>query len=310
MPLKTIKKETAEHLTLEWVLHIKDYKLVLDRKRCVGCQVCSLACPKEAIRIDKQPRIGEDKAKKAKIDVDLAKCNFCGICDVLCPYGAIRVTLDGQHNLPVVEKESFPQLIRDLRVDASKCPIDCVKCEEMCPLKLIKVSHFAPNGTSREHAGLLSEQKRGTTEVKIDVLKEYCPCCKVCEAKCPKGVIQVRKFLYGKITIHDEKCPKGCEDCLDVCPITGALHLSEKDQKVHVNEIFCIYCGACKLVCPVEAALDLKRTRISHSPIRSGAWNKALEKLASPTEISKELKTKGSLKARESVRKRIGLKGD
>jgi 4Fe-4S ferredoxin len=108
--------------------------------------------------------------------------------------------------------------------------------------------------------------------------------------------------------IHPEKCPEGCTDCLDVCPITGALYLSDVDKKVHVNEIFCVYCGACKIVCPVNEALELKRTKISHTTIRSGTWNKALERLASPLEITKELKAKGSQKARESTEKRLGWK--
>ncbi len=133
------------------------------------------------------------------------------------------------------------------------------------------------------------------------------PMLRVCETKLPPGAMQVRKFLSGKITINQNKCPTNCTDCLDVCPITGALHLSKIDNKVHTNETFCVYCGACKTVCPVDDALELKRTRIDHSPVRSGAWNKALERLTSSTDMTKELKTKGSAKARESVMRRMRL---
>lgn len=287
MPLKTIKKDTADTLTLEWVLHIQDYRLTLDRKRCAGCQICSLACPKEAINTEKQPKTPDGKAAKAKIDIDLSKCNFCGICDVLCPYGAVKITVNGKHLLSVVEKESFPQLIRDLKVNTDKFPADATEAERACPLSLIKVS--------------------GT---KVDVDLEHCPCCRVCEFKLPEGAIQVRKFLSGKLVIHEAKCPENCTACLDVCPVTGTLCLSDNGQKIHVNETFCVYCGACKLACPVEEALELKRTRVSHTPVRSGAWNKALERFTSPTEMTKELKMKGSLRARESVKKRVDLKGD
>ena len=107
---------------------------------------------------------------------------------------------------------------------------------------------------------------------------------------------------------HQDKCPDGCTDCLDVCPITGALYLSDDDGKVHVNEAFCVYCGACKVVCPVDEALELERTSINHTPVRSGVWNKTLEKLASPIIMTKELKAKSSQKARESVEKRLGWK--
>jgi 4Fe-4S ferredoxin len=307
MPLKTIKKETADTLMLEWVLHVKDYKLILDKNRCAGCQICSLACPKEAIKVEKRLKLNGEKTSKPLVDVDLAKCNFCGICDILCPYGAIDVNLDGKHILSVVEKESFPQLIRDIQVDTSKCPIDCIECEEACPLDLIKVSWLTPDGKAVESVSAL-EPEKSEPKLKVDIQREHCPCCRVCEVKCPEGMIHVRKFLNGKISINTERCPAGCKDCLDVCPITGALYLSDEDRKVHVNETFCVYCGACKIVCPVEEALDLKRTCMNHTLVRSGAWNKALERLASPVAMTKELKTKGSLKARESVKKRVAFK--
>jgi len=305
MPLKTVKKDTAETLTLEWILHVKNYKLALDKARCAGCQICSLACPKDAIKLEKQPKVQGQKTKKAKVDIDLAKCNFCGICDATCPYGAIKLTLNGQHALSVIEKESFPELIRDIKVDTSQCPKDCVECEDACPLSLIKLTRLAYDGQPVENIASLTPSQRRRVQVNLAVQKEYCPTCRVCEFKCVPGVIKVRKFMEGKIAINQEKCPEGCTDCLDVCPIKGTLYLSDEDKKVHVNELFCDYCGACKAVCPVDEALTLKRTKILHSPVRSGTWNKALEKLTSPVEMVKELKAKGSQKAKESVCKRF-----
>ena len=307
MPLKTIKKDTAETLSLEWVLHVKNYKLNLDKNKCISCQICSLACPKEAIKTQKLPQTQGQKTHKAKIDIDLAKCNFCGICDAACPYGAIKLTIDGKHILSVVEKESFPTLTRDIQIDPKKFPTDPNKTEDICPLKLIKVSYTTSDGKPVENPNVLTEPERSWFRTIVNIDKEHCPCCTICETKLPTGAMHVRKFISGKITINQTKCPDGCTDCLDVCPITGALYLTNEDNKVHTNETFCIYCGACKTVCPVNEAMELKRTRINHSPVRSGAWNKALERLTSPTDMTKELKTKGSQKARDSVKRRMNV---
>jgi 4Fe-4S ferredoxin len=305
MPLKTVKKDTADTLSLEWILHVKNFRLALDKARCVGCQICSLACPKDAIKLEKRPKIQGQKAQKAKVDIDLEKCNFCGICDVSCPYGAIRLTLNGEHALSVLDKESFPELIRDIKVDTRQCPKDCVECEDACPLSLIKISRIGYDGQPVEDLASLTPSQRTRVQINLDIQKEYCPTCRVCEYKCAPGVIKVRKFMEGKIAIDQAKCPEGCTDCLDVCPITGALYLSKKDNKVYVNELFCDYCGACKAVCPVDEALTLKRTKIHHTPVRSGAWNKALEKLTSPVDAAKELKARGSQKAKETVCRRF-----
>jgi 4Fe-4S ferredoxin len=305
MPLKTVKRDAADRLTLEWILHVKNYKLALDKTRCVGCQICSLACPKEAIKLEKQARIEGQKTKKAKVDIDLAKCNFCGVCDVTCPYGAIRLTLNGEHALSVLEKESFPQLIRDIRIDTRNCPKDCIECKDVCPLGLITVSKLTYDGKPVADLNALSPSQRRHVQVNVDIQKEYCPTCRVCDYKCAPGAIKVRKFMEGKIAISQSKCPDGCTDCLDVCPIKGALVLSDNDKKVYVNEAFCDYCGACKAVCPVGEALTLKRTKILHTPVESGTWNKVLEKLTSPAASVQELKAKAAQKRRDLVARRF-----
>jgi 4Fe-4S ferredoxin len=304
MPLKTVKKDAADALTLEWILQVKNYKLTLDKNRCVGCQVCTLACPKEAIRTQKQPKLQGEKAKKAKVDVDLAKCNFCGICDVTCPYGAIKVTLNDAHDLSILEKDSYPQLVRDIAVDTRKCEKECVECENACPLSLIRVSKVGFDGKPIQDFQALSPNEKKRVQISLDIQKNYCPTCKACEVKCAPGAIKVKKAFEGKIAINQEKCPEGCTDCLDICPIQGALVLGE-DKKVYVNDSLCTYCGACKNVCPVDEALCVKRTKVLHTPIHSGTWNKALERITSPVDAAKELKAQAAQNRRQVVEKRF-----
>ena len=303
MPLKTQKLDTAQAITLEWILHVKNYKLKLDKNQCVGCQICSLACPKGAITLTKQPKVLGEAAKKPKVDIDLAKCNFCGICDIICPCGAVKVTLNGDNNLKVVEKESFPELIRDIKIDTRNCPKDCNVCEDACPLKQLKVTKVTYDGKPVQSLEVLPPSQRRHVVVSVDIPKEKCPTCRACEYKCPPGVIKMRKIFEGKIAINQDKCPEGCHDCADVCPITGTLRVI--DGKVHVNEATCIYCGVCKVVCPVNEALTLKRTKVHHTPVHSGTWNKTLERITSPLDAAKELKAAGGMKAKKAVAKRF-----
>jgi len=287
MPMKLLKTERDNQLIVERILHAKSYSLTLDKAWCTGCGICAEVCPREAIKIIKFLKGEGERAKPPTVDIDEQKCQYCGICNTLCPFGALVLRINGELTIPVVEKESFPKLIREIQVNVEKCD---VKCEELCPLNLIKVSVGTPEGEG--------------DRVLVDLDRDHCPCCRVCEIKGPEGAFHVSKFLLGIIRINHEKCPEGCHDCLDVCPITGTLYLSD-DGKVYVNDAYCVYCGACKIVCPQEGALELERTYIRHTPVRSGAWNKALEKLTSTREMTKELRAKGLIRTRESLEKRL-----
>jgi len=303
MPFKTQKRDTAQALTLEWILQAKNYKLALDKAQCVSCQICSLACPKGAITLVKQPKVAGEKAKKAKVDVDLAKCNFCGVCDITCPYGAMKVTFNSDHNLNIIAKETFPELIRDIKIDTRNCPKECTACETACPLKQLKITKVTYEGKPVDNLEALSPSERKHVVVNVDIPKDKCPTCRACEYKCPPGVIKIRKAFEGKIAVDQTKCPAGCHDCVDVCPITGTLTVT--NGKVEVNEATCTYCGACKVVCPVDAALTLKRTKVLHTPIHSGTWNKTLERVTSPLDAAKELKAIGGMNAKKVVAKRF-----
>jgi len=308
MPMKQLKTETENELKVERILHTKRYALTLDKNLCTGCEICKIVCPREAIEIKTIPKTAGQKAKHPIINVDELKCHYCGVCNSMCPFGALKVQVDGQYIIPVLKTESFPQLIREIEVDTKKCKPDAsalAECEEACPLKLIKVSWRTPEG--KEVADVKSIPNLENVSVSIDIKKDLCPGCRLCELRCPEDAIHVRKMFHGILRVNDEKCPEGCKDCVDVCPITGTLYLSN-DGKVHVNEASCVYCGACKIVCPVEGALSFQRTYVHHTPVHSGAWNKALEKLTSTAEMSKELKSKGTKKARESVKKRLAWK--
>jgi 4Fe-4S ferredoxin len=285
-------------------MQIKNVKLTLDKKRCVGCEICTLACPKAAITTTKQPKAQGEMAKKPQVDIDQAKCNFCGACDVLCPYGAVQVTVNGNHDLGIVAKESYPQLTRDITVNTAKCDKECTAFESACPLQLIKISKVGYDGKPVSDVSKLSATGKRRVQVTVDVAKQHCPTCRECEYKCTPGAITVKKAYEGKLSINQEKCPISCHDCADVCPITGTLTVGE-DGKVHVSDQTCTYCGACRNVCPEPDALTLERTKILHSPVHSGAWNKTLERITSPENAAKEFTAQATQIRRKIVDKRF-----
>ena len=102
MPIKRIKNETKDKLNLKWILQLKNFNLTLNKGNCVKCQICSLACPKDAIKIKKNLKDDIKKELEVEIDFELDKCNFCGICDVICPFGAIDVYIKGHDSLPAI----------------------------------------------------------------------------------------------------------------------------------------------------------------------------------------------------------------
>lgn len=314
MPLLLSKREDENALEVERRLYTKRFILRVNREKCRGCGICELVCHTNAISLNPAPKQnlnGEERAVKARIEIDASKCDHCGMCEAVCPFAAIEHKVNEKPIVSVIEKGSFPEYIREIAVDPSKCNLSCLDFEEKCPLNLITVRVIDDQGKEVKDTGRLRKErssKRGDYRVSVEIDEKSCPCCRVCEFKFPEGVIKVRKIFNGAIRINQEKCPKGCRNCLDVCPVE-ALFLG-KDGKVYPEETFCVYCGACVKVCPEENALKVTRTSIRHTPVKSGAWNKALEKLTETKGFERELRTRRTTKALDALKGRSGIQGE
>jgi 4Fe-4S ferredoxin len=282
-------------------LHAKKYSLTVNKKKCTGCGVCMEICPREAIEVFIAPKTDEERSKLLTLDINKEKCHFCGICEAACLFGALKIKIDGKAVIPVIKTESFPQFIREINVDESKCGLECLKIEDACPLDLIKISAWRPDG--KEVVKPLLGQDKKNFKVKIEIDQESCPGCRFCETKFPVGVVSVEKIFSGSLRINNVKCPGDCHNCVDVCPIPGVLSVC--NNKVQVNDFHCIYCGCCKIACPEEGALELNRTSVRHTNVRSGAWNRALEKIASTNAVVKEMESKNAKKLMKAIFKRF-----
>jgi 4Fe-4S ferredoxin len=279
----TVKRIDLDTLTLERKMITRSHVLKLDRKRCVGCDLCAAVCPREAIEL--KPAVVEAGrlVQRTMVDIDSAKCQFCGECVVVCPVNALSMLVDGEARVPVLEYEAFPTLTKQISVNVAHLPTSAAEAaERCCPTEVIAVE------LRRDPAG----KPAAVQGVSVD--ESNCIYCKQCEIVSPE-TFHVTHPFEGLIHLETSLCPAGCQACADICPSHA---LAQIDGKLTLDDRVCLYCGACTRVCPVPEALRVSRHRVRHSPIKSGAWVAALEKLVSAQETAEELALKSQAKRR------------
>jgi len=151
--VKRIPHERFDELIVKF--YDLEQSIEFDRCKCIGCGICSRACPNQVIYMPST----EGKIRINREDLipsipNPRDCSFCGTCSYLCPTSAIWLKKDGKYikrkEFKIVNKNIVPILDYELielenpnvgakaflsgnvEVDWKKC-ISCMSCVNVCP---------------------------------------------------------------------------------------------------------------------------------------------------------------------------------
>lgn len=239
-------------------------------ENCLPCSLCEQVCSSDAITVEytfpkKEEIASFNEGVVGEISIDMKKCNFCGICAYFCD-AFILIAKDKDKITPI-----DPIPFENILIDEEKCDY-CVLCEDICPEDAIKVTGKKEAAAPPISGNLL--------------INDNCVACGWCKSVCPYEAIDIFKPFEGEIRLienHLTRCdPIGCHACFNVCP-SNAWHIPP-DKKIDISSDRCIFCGACKHACWLDA-VAVDRTGVTHTHgcavAWAGEWERGIESIVS-----------------------------
>jgi 4Fe-4S ferredoxin len=274
-PLK--KRETPQSLELTLVMYVDQVSLVLNKARCLKCEICSTVCPRQAVSI----LVG---ATTLDITIDPRRCVLCEVCSHFCPTGAISLLYNGRPKTILSDNRGVAPFYPAITLDAEKCPEPCPPLPEgdvhWCRTERRLVANTLAD-CPKSCRLCLTACPRQVVQLAADgshVFPDPAAClrCQQCLLVCRTQAIQIVPKFRGRVQINAALCPPDCTLCLDLCPV----HLIVREgQQVYLKTPTCSLCGVCRNICP-EGAISIIREEVIASPGEySQAWENAVAKL-------------------------------
>ena len=239
---------SPDKFILNWKYKDIDKKLTYDIKKCIGCSLCKLVCPVDAIELGPVPEIAQNILDESnpKILIDHEKCCYCMLCAIVCPNDAFHESIEPEGHINLDE---FPSIGKFFKIEETKCIED--PKNEICQLCL-KV---------RERNNVEEYQK--------------------IETECPTQCFHIASPIEGEVIIKKNmlwKCdPQGCKACVNICP-TESFFIPEtaedvmKYGKIACDEDACFYCGACENSCPDDLIIVDRKNITIIDPKKEGHY--------------------------------------
>lgn len=173
------------------------------------------------------------------------------VAEVAEKYGSGKVHLSPRHNLeiPEVKNKMLMSALQELfaaglQAGGSGTSVrNIFTCADYCPNRVRSVREL----------GSIASELFGDLPLPNKFTISF--------AACPGGCSRPHNVDIGiigvaELALHSERCVEGCTDCVEACPVEGALSL-EDGLRIESNR--CLRCARCARAC-TRGAIEVKDT--------------------------------------------------
>ncbi len=271
------KRETARKLELTLAMYVDQISLVVDKSRCLKCEICSTVCPRQAVAI----LPGETDLD---ISIDPRRCVLCEICSHFCPTGAVSLLYNGRPKTILADNQGVAPFYPAITLDANICPEPCPPLPQgevhWCRTERRLVDNTLAD-CPKTCRLCLTACPRQVVQLAADgshVFPEPAAClrCQQCLLVCRTQAIRIVPKFIGRVTIDASRCPADCTLCIDLCPVKLIVR---EGRQVFLKTETCSLCGVCRNICPEGAITILREEVVAEPGDYSQAWETAVAKL-------------------------------